>query len=101
MKVRETSLAVHDLAGILDRVNKRSKQGAGYVAAAYDAARDHIGRLPYAAARIRERDLWRLPLVKYPYTIFYRVLPDRDEVQILRVVHSARVKNLRKLPKGE
>ena len=67
MKVRETVPALHDLAGILDRLNKRSKQGARNVVAAYDAARDHIGRLPYAAARITERDLWRLPLAKYPY----------------------------------
>lgn len=71
------------------------------MAAAYDAARAHIGHLPYAAMKIADRDIWRLPLVRYPYTIFYRIVADQDEVQILRVVHSARVKDLKRMPKGK
>ena len=27
---------------------------------------------------------------RYPYVVFYKILPDRDEVRILRVRHTAR-----------
>jgi toxin ParE1/3/4 len=31
-----------------------------------------------------------LSVVRYPYVVFYRVLPKKDEVQILRIRHTAR-----------
>ena len=101
MKVRETSLALRDLAGILDALYQRSPQGAASVVRAYERARDQLSRLPFSGRELDEFDAWRLPLVTYPYTIFYRVRDDVGEVQILRVVHSARVRDLGRVPEDE
>ena len=101
MKVRETTLALRDLAGILDGLHQRSQQGAASVARAYDHARDQLSRMPYCGRKLDEFGAWRLPLVTYPYTIFYRVRADVGELQILRIVHSARVKDLGRVPEDE
>jgi plasmid stabilization system protein ParE len=53
---------------------------------------------PRAIGRTDVPNLYRRALGKYRYTIFYRVLPENEGIEIVRVVHSARVKNLRKLP---
>ena len=101
MKVRETTPALRDLAGILDGLHQRGRLGAASVARAYDHARDQLSRMPYSGRKLDEFDAWRLPLVTYPYTIFYRVRGDQGEVQILRIVHSARVKDLGRVPEDE
>jgi plasmid stabilization system protein ParE len=51
-------------------------------------------RLRYSSLALKELDaterpgVRRVPLVRYPYLIFYKVLG--DEVIVLRVVHGAR-----------
>ena len=101
MKVRETTPALRDLAGILDGLHERSPQGAASVARAYDRARDQLSRLPYSGRKIDDFEAWRLALVTYPYTIFYRVRADQGELQILRIVHSARVRDLGRVPEDD
>ncbi len=98
MKVRETTPALRDLAGILEHLHQKSPQGAASVARAYDKARDQLSRMPYCGSKLDEFETWRLPLVKYPYTIFYRVRADIGELQVLRIVHGARVKDLGRVP---
>ena len=53
---------------------------------------------PYASAKTDEPDIRRVPLVRHPYTIFFRINATVGVVEIARVVHAARVKSLRKLP---
>lgn len=101
MRVRETGPALRDLAEILNHLSERSRQGARNLVAAYEAARVQIAHMPYATVKIENLDVWRLPLVRFRYTIFYRIVPADDEVQILRIVHSARVKKLDVLPDDE
>lgn len=49
----------------------------------------HIVRYPKAAAPVAERPGVRVvPLIRYPYKIFYRILEDR--VRILHIRHTAR-----------
>jgi plasmid stabilization system protein ParE len=36
--------------------------------------------------------------VRYPYTIFYRIDAERGLVEIARVIHGGRVKDLRQMP---
>lgn len=98
MKVRETVTAVADLARILDYLDQHSTTGGGKLARAYEAARVQMAHFPYAATKIEGMDVWRLPLVRLHYTIFYRVVSTDDEVQVLRVVHGARVRRLDELP---
>ena len=50
---------------------------------------ERIGRFPYGFQEVAERPrIRRVPLVRYPYLIFYKVFA--DEVIVLRVVHGAR-----------
>jgi plasmid stabilization system protein ParE len=54
-----------------------------------DQIGERIGRFPYGFQEVAERPgVRRVPLVRYPYLIFYKVLA--DEVIVLRVVHGAR-----------
>jgi plasmid stabilization system protein ParE len=49
----------------------------------------HIAKNPKAAAPVAERPGMRVvPLIRYPYKIFHRVLADR--VKILHIRHTAR-----------
>jgi len=69
-----------------------------------DAIQINCNRLadfPYAAAATDMPNVFRLPLVRYPYTIFYRVDVARDVVEIARVVHAARIKELGRTPSDE
>ncbi len=76
-------------------------QGAASVARAYDRARDQLVRMPYSGRKLDGFEAWRLPLVSYPYTIFYRVRADVGELQILRIVHIARAKDLGRVPEDD
>jgi plasmid stabilization system protein ParE len=49
----------------------------------------HIAARPHLAARVVERPgMHVIPLIRYPYKIFYRVFEDR--VRILHIRHSSR-----------
>jgi toxin ParE1/3/4 len=52
-------------------------------------AKGRIGRFPQGFQEVAERPgVRRVPLVRYPYLIFYKIFA--DEVVVLRVVHGAR-----------
>jgi plasmid stabilization system protein ParE len=51
-----------------------------------------IGRLadfPYSARPSEIPDIRELPIVRYPYIVFYAVDEDKHEVLILRVRHTS------------
>ena len=89
MRVEYTKRATDDLR----KVSKESRAFGHSVAAAVEARiREMIARIserPEAAARIIERPgMYVVPLVRYPYKIFYRVLEDR--IRVLHIRHSSR-----------
>jgi plasmid stabilization system protein ParE len=89
MKVEFTNLATADLR----KLAVDSLQFGEAVAIAVDARiREivaHIAQYPAAAQRVAERPgIHVVPLVRYPYKIFYRVLHDR--VRILHIRHTSR-----------
>ncbi|MEO1609928.1 MAG: type II toxin-antitoxin system RelE/ParE family toxin, partial [Pseudomonadota bacterium] len=53
---------------------------------------------PYIGAKINRPNAYRYPLTRYDYTIFYRVRPRFQVVEILRVVHGKQVRNVTKIP---
>ena len=53
---------------------------------------------PRAASSTAIPTLYRRALRKYRYTIFFRVLGQSQGIEVVRVVHSSRVNDLRKLP---
>lgn len=90
--------ALRDVDDLLAYVHARSPSGARNVARAIERAVELCTRNPYAGAATDEPNLYRHPLTSYRYTIFYRVDAGRDLVEIARIIHAARVKNLRQIP---
>ena len=90
MKVEFTNRAVGDLHNI--SIQSRKEFGAS-VAAALELrirkAVEQIGDAPESAPRVEHRPGMRvLPLVRYPFKIFYRIVG--DTVRILHIRHTAR-----------
>ncbi len=99
MKIVYARRALRDIQEILDYIYERSPGGARRVSLAIEHAIQMCALNPYAAGKTDEPDVYRRPLGgRYRYTIFYRALGRREGIEVARVVHGARVKNLRKLP---
>lgn len=101
MRIVYAPQALRDIANILANVYKRSPKGAHSVSLAIEHTIDKCALNPRAIGKTDAPNVYRRPLGKYRYTIFYRVLPHDEGIEVARVVHGARVKNLRKLPKDD
>ena len=89
MRVVLSRFALAELDEILAYIAKRSPSGARNVEARFRHAFELIARYPQAAERVEQRpDVRRLPLVRYPYAVYYEI--GRDEVTVLRIIHGAR-----------
>jgi plasmid stabilization system protein ParE len=89
MKVRYSKLALDELEVILSRISAENPSAATRLEAGISRIVERIGRFPESAQEVAERQgVRRVPLVRYPYAIYYRVVS--GEVIILRVVHGAR-----------
>ena len=100
MKVVFAEPALNDISRIYDRISMRSVLAARRVENKIKANCERLGDFPFVGAKTNKPNVFRLPVVKVPYTIFYRVDQGHDLVEIARVVHSRRVRNLRRVPKG-
>jgi plasmid stabilization system protein ParE len=91
MKVEFTNRAVGDLRKISDQSHKEF--GASVAAALELRIRrvvEQVGQAPESAPRVEQRPGMRvLPLVRYPFKIFYRIIGD-GTVRILHIRHTAR-----------
>jgi plasmid stabilization system protein ParE len=101
MKVVYAPRALRDIDEILAYIHKRSPLGAHNVSVAIENTVHLCALNPRTGAKTNEPNVYRRPLAKYRYTIFYRTLPSSDGIEIARVIHSARVKNLGKLPEDQ
>ena len=91
MKAEFTNRAVADLRKISAQ---SSKEFGDRVAAALElrirAAVEQIANAPESAPRVEQRPGMRvLPLVRYPFKVFYRIV-DSDTIRILHIRHTAR-----------
>ena len=98
MKIAYAPRALRDIDEILAYIRKRSPRGAHNVSLAIEHAIRMCALNPRASARTDEPGVHRWPLGKYRYTVFYRTLADDAGIQVVRVVHGARVKSLDKVP---
>lgn len=89
MKVRYSSLALAELDAILSDLAAKNPTAAQRFENRIHQIGDRIGRFPQGFQEVAERPgVRRVPLVRYPYLVFYKVFA--DEVIVLRVVHGAR-----------
>ncbi len=98
MKVVYASRALRDISDILAYIHERSPQGARSVSFAIEHAVQMCSLNPYAAGKTDEPGVYRRPLGRYRYTIFYRVLAGGEGIEVARVIHGARVRDLRRMP---
>ena len=87
MKVRFTSAADRQLATILSELDEVSPQGARNVARRVDETVRLIADQPRASRRTG-RQLYRRPVVPFPYVVFYRITD--EAVVIVGILHGAR-----------
>ena len=90
--------ALRDVDEILAYVQARSPKGAATLSVAIEQATGSCALNPFLGTATDTRGIFRYPLTRHDYTIFYRVLADLDEVEIVRVIHAARIKDLGRLP---
>ena len=100
MRVVYAERARSDVGDIYDYLARKSPQAARRVEDMIRSTCEGLADFPYAAVATDEPNVRRLPLVRYPYTIFYRVDAGRALVEIARVIYSGRVQDLGKLPAG-
>ena len=98
MRIIYAPRALRDVDEILAYVQKRSPSGAHNLSIAIESAIEMCALNPHIGVRTDRPHLYRWPLRRYRYAIYYRVLPNEDAVEIARVIRAARIKNLGRLP---
>jgi len=89
MKVRYSRPALADLETILSYIEVGNPPAASRFALRLDGVFKRIAQFPKSAAEVADRPaVRRVPLVRYPYVIYYKLI--NGEIVILRIVHGAR-----------
>jgi plasmid stabilization system protein ParE len=82
--------ALRDISAIYEYIAKDSPSGAQHVLDRIEEVAAMLGEYPFSGRLTRKRDIRVYPLNTYPYLIFFRQVPAKREVRILRVRHAAR-----------
>jgi plasmid stabilization system protein ParE len=90
MKVRYSATASADLGDILSYLIERNPRAAATVGQAIETTVARVAMFPESAEATDEPGVRMAPAGRYPYLIFYAV--GRDEIQIVRVLHGARLR---------
>ena len=98
MKVVYAPRALRDIDEILSFIQARSQRGAHNVSLAIEHTIRTCAQNPRTGTMTDVLNVYRRPLSRYSYTIFYRALPGGDGIEVARVIHGARVKNLNEMP---
>jgi toxin ParE1/3/4 len=98
MKIVYAERARRDIGQIFENISAHSPDAAQRVEATIRVQCERLAAFPYAAVATDEPGIFRIPIVRYPYTVFYRVNAAKGRIEIARVVHSARIKDLRRRP---
>jgi toxin ParE1/3/4 len=88
MKLGYAPRALRDLEGIATYLGQRSPSGAGNVLSAIKSSIDALTIFPELAPVVDGSNHRRLPVLRYPYAIFYRIAG--DELLILHIRHTSR-----------
>ena len=89
MRVRYSRGALAELAAILSDLAAENPVAAQQFEKRIRQVTERMARFPHAFQAVGERPgVRRVPLVRYPYLMFYKVVA--DEVVIVRLVHGAR-----------
>jgi plasmid stabilization system protein ParE len=99
MKVLFSRRSLSEIREIFDHVAAHDPATARNIEDEIFRQCDLIGQFPRSSPRINTPGVRRRPLVKYPFTIFYRVSETRQEVTILAIIRGSRVRSLGRVPR--
>jgi toxin ParE1/3/4 len=90
MKVRYSRRALAQLDEIHRYITQFNPSAAIQVVARIEELCQMLGEFPGMGHITEQADVRVLPVVRYPYLIFYTVITSDDEVRILRIRHGRR-----------
>ena len=90
MKVRWSETAIAQLDDIFLYIYQRNRSAARSVAKRVEDLSALLGELPLIGHLTDEAEVRVLPVVRYPFMIFYTIDATAGEVVILHVRHTAR-----------
>jgi toxin ParE1/3/4 len=77
------------LDAIYSYIEERNPRAAASVKARIDRAIARLGTFPESGHATRFRGVRVLPIVRYPYLVFYSIDKEQQTISILRVRHGA------------
>ena len=90
MKVTYSRRSLRQIEEIHDYVSERNPRAVREVIVRISELCERLSEFPKIGTATDQPSVRMLPVVRYPYNIYYAVLADQDEVRILRVRHGAR-----------
>ena len=90
MRVSYSSQALQQLNRIVAYIRTESPQGADRFGRRVAEIAQLLAEHPRAGRPANRPRVFVFPLSPFPYLLYYQVLPERDEVRIIRVRHGAR-----------
>jgi len=90
MKVRYSPQALLQLGEIHSYIAHRNPRAAKAVVARIEELCEKLGEFPGIGHESDHPGVRVLPVVRYPYLIFYTPITEADEVRILRIRHGRR-----------
>ena len=91
MKICYARKAITQLDAIFAYIQANDPRAAEKVIARISHAIDRLAQFRYSSRETNRRRARVLPIVKYPYLVFYKIDDAAQEVHILRVRHSSRI----------
>ena len=89
MKIRYRPTALVQLDNIFSYITVHSQPSAHRVIARIKGSIDRLADFPYSGRASEIADIRELPIVRYPYIVFYAVDELADEVLVLRIRHAS------------
>lgn len=90
MRVRYSPRALSQIEEIHRAIAQHNTRAAGQVVARVRELCEKLGEFPGIGSQTDRTDIRVLPVVRYPYLIFYTIIVANHEVRILRVRHGRR-----------
>jgi toxin ParE1/3/4 len=90
MRVRWSETALTEIENIFGYIHQHNRSAAAAVINRIEGLTSLLGEFPPIGHLTDETDARVLPVVRYPYLIFYAIDHSADEVVILHVRHGAK-----------
>lgn len=99
MKVTYARRAQQDMAEIDAHIRAQDPGTAKNVAREIQARCAALALNPFLNPTTDLRNVRRMPLTRYPFTVYYRTNTPTRQIFVIRIVRSSRVRNLGRVPR--